>query len=162
MRITKKQPDRPGNNFRAVRSKTIYFRITANAGDPNTQYFFPDDFELNGKQIVGVIANTCRQTFATDGDINGTLTPGFLQYGLTNSDMLEYTATFVNEKGEEIHQNTPLNCLNSLRKNGAFSIFPGFVYPLNTKLNLRMCYIKSIQPSVNVDAYAVFTFYFNN
>lgn len=160
MRITGSHA--PGNNFPAKRSKTIEFLVTYAAGDPNNRFYFPDDFELNGKEIVGIVANTCRQTFIWDGDINGTKTPGTLQYGLTSAEMAQFAATFVNEKGEEILQNTPLNCLNSLRVFAGFARFPGFVFPINCKLNLRSCYLKSLQPASSFNGYAVFTFYFND
>ncbi len=152
----------PGNIF-CQKTKTIWFRITWSAGDPNLIFNLPDDLELSKKNIVGILANTGVDTFDWDGDIQGVYQPGFLPFGIISGELQVLTITLKNEKGEFIWENMPLNSLNSAKlRPGGFKEIPGFILPTKTKLNLRESYVRVIQPTTTFDGYIVFTFFYND
>lgn len=153
----------PGNNFKSAKVKSIWFRVTFASGDPSKIFYFPDDVELSKKKIIGIVANTGRDSFDWDHDIDGTWQPGFLPFGMIYSDMVQLVATFVKPNGDYFLENMPLNSLNSLKKRGIGAEIPGFVIPVNSEIGFRQSYVRTINPSLSsFDGYIVFTFYYND
>jgi hypothetical protein len=130
-----------GNNYEAIKSKTVKQPFTYTVGDPTTQFFLPDDRELNGKHIVGITAITQYIYTGTVPTNNG-----IIESSVTGADGKFITLTFFNTDGEEIVTNFPYNALANL-DNRSGGTTEGKVIAINAKLNLRMSYFKVTDPT---------------
>jgi hypothetical protein len=130
-----------GNNYEAIKTKTVRQPFRYFIGDPTTQFFLPDDRELNGKQIVGITAIT---QAIYNGDVR--LSEGSFEGSVSVSNGTYVTLTFFNLEGEEIISNHPHNALANL-DNRAAGTTAGKVIPINAKINLRMSYFKVTDPA---------------
>jgi hypothetical protein len=177
-----------GNNIESVKALRVNIQLykqDSNNDQPNTQYFFPEIPELNGKTIVGIKLNAGTDVLIDPvGNIDSLFdlpdfiltenTQGFTQevagprgVGTTYSiDIDKYLfLTLYNDKNEQIICNYPVHDLASYNYNNVsidYSIM-GRIRPFNTKINLKQSYVFSsgvlsticIRPLI-----AAFTFYY--
>ena len=124
-----KQAHAPGNNYNCDKFIVLSVLLQRVGELPNRifgQYFFPEMPELNNKEITGMHISY---------DECGT--PGYTP--LTNSFAVFSNGfiTLYNPNNEQVVYNMPLSTManNDVSANGQKII------PINTKLNLRQCYV---------------------
>lgn len=118
-----------GNNYLSDRGKVLSVLLQREGQLPNqinAQYFFPESPDLNNKKITGISLS-----------FNECGTPGYTP--LTNSFAVFYNGyiTLYNMENEQIVYNMPLSTIANNDTNAQGQK----ILPLNTKLNIRQCYV---------------------
>jgi hypothetical protein len=134
-----RQVHAPGNNYNCDKFIVLSVLLQKDGTATNRingQYFFPEMPELNNKTITGLSIS-----------MNDCGTPGYTT--LSNSVVVWYNGfiTLYNQKNEQVIYNIPLSTLNNFDSTGNAEK----ILPINTKLNLRQCYV-NFAPGQNLPA----------
>ena len=139
-----------GNNILCTKiyRLNVQLFLEAGSGAQFGRYYFPEVRELNGKEIVGInvnIGGNAATSLANIVEIDTTNFAQGISYTIADDTALKsFFVNIYNDKKILIMENFPALQLadwNSLYGSNRTTKHQRKIYPLNTKLNIRECYI---------------------
>ena len=159
-----------GNNYLCTKIYRLNVQLFREPGTLTSfgRYYFPEIRELNNKQIVGICVNIGGAAKTDDANIVDVDTTNFLQginYTIANANSLKnFFLNIYNQEKVLIMENFP--CLQLADYNAQYGNNNTIkhqrkIYPLNSKINIRECYIFGDTTTAKANLCVSMNFYYN-